>query len=101
MIMTLLLVHVKATGCVCCREIENCPNEEKQEMVEIYRDRYGFTDEDADCLVNITFKYREFFVQHMMVEELGLMANEGPSPIRRGIAQNLGHSTGAHCARVP
>ncbi|CDJ59224.1 integral membrane protein, putative [Eimeria maxima] len=65
-------------------EIENCPNEEKQEMVEIYRDRYGFTDEDADCLVNITFKYREFFVQHMMVEELGLMANEGPSPIRRG-----------------
>ncbi|CDJ27300.1 Vacuolar iron transporter, related [Eimeria mitis] len=64
-------------------EIENCPNEEKQEMVEIYRDRYGFTEEDADCLVNITFKYREFFVQHMMVEELGLMATEGPSPIRR------------------
>ncbi|CDI79778.1 integral membrane protein, putative [Eimeria acervulina] len=71
-------------------EIENCPNEEKQEMVEIYRDRYGFTDEDADCLVNITFKYREFFVQHMMVEELGLMVTEGPSPLRRGISTD-GH----------
>lgn len=58
-------------------------------MVEIYRDRYGFTDEDADCLVNITFKYREFFVQHMMVEELGLMVTEGPSPLRRGKASNL------------
>nr|AET50747.1 hypothetical protein [Eimeria tenella] len=65
-------------------EIENCPDEEKQEMIEIYRDRYGFTEEDADSLVNITFKYREFFVRHMMVEELGLMATEGPSPLRRG-----------------
>lgn len=65
-------------------EIENCPEEEKQEMVEIYRDRYGFSDEDAEALVGITFKYREFFVCHMMVEELGLMATEGPSPLRRG-----------------
>lgn len=66
-------------------EIENCPEEEKQEMVEIYRDRYGFSDEDAESLVGITFKYREFFVRHMMVEELGLMATEGPSPVKRGV----------------
>lgn len=79
-------VHTSDSAVItrCHREIENCPDEEKQEMIEIYRDRYGFTEEDADSLVNITFKYREFFVRHMMVEELGLMATEGPSPLRRG-----------------
>lgn len=66
-------------------EIENCPEEERQEMVEIYRDRYGFSDEDAESFVSISFKYREFFVHHMMVEELGLMATEGPTPVRRGV----------------
>ncbi|KAL8273836.1 hypothetical protein Esti_002159 [Eimeria stiedai] len=70
-------------------EIENCPDEEKQEMMEIYRDRYGFSDEDAESLVNISFKYREFFVRHMMVEELGLMATDGPSPLRRGLVMFL------------
>lgn len=55
-------------------------------MVEIYRERYGFTEADAEALVAITFKYREFFVHHMMVEELGLMApTEGSSPVKRGI----------------
>lgn len=72
-----------------CREIENCPEDEKLEMVEIYRDRYGFTDEDAESLVGITFKYKEFFVRHMMVEELGLMPTEGPSPIKRGMSFHL------------
>ncbi|OEH75906.1 integral membrane [Cyclospora cayetanensis] len=74
-------------------EIENCPDEEKQEMIEIYRDRYGFTEEDADSLVRISFKYREFFVRHMMVEELGLMPVEGPSPIRRGAVMFTAFST--------
>ncbi|KAL8425738.1 hypothetical protein Efla_003116 [Eimeria flavescens] len=81
-------------------EIENCPAEEKQEMVEIYRERYGFSDQDAEAFVNISFRYREFFVRHMMVEELGLMATEGPSPIRRGKQSSHSFCLPLSCAKT-
>eukprot|EP00920_Eleutheroschizon_duboscqi_P034100 GHVT01081781.1.p1 GENE.GHVT01081781.1~~GHVT01081781.1.p1 ORF type:complete len:238 (+),score=33.74 GHVT01081781.1:162-875(+) len=66
-------------------EVENCPEEEKKEMEDIYTGRYGFTDEDAKTMVNVTYKYPTFFINHMMVEELGLMISpDGPSPKNRG-----------------
>eukprot|EP00921_Rhytidocystis_pertsovi_P020300 GHVQ01032263.1.p1 GENE.GHVQ01032263.1~~GHVQ01032263.1.p1 ORF type:complete len:199 (+),score=26.97 GHVQ01032263.1:432-1028(+) len=71
-------------------EVENCPEEERTEMFDIYTGRYGFTDQDARDIVDITFKYKRFFIQHMMVEELGLMVGEdGPTPIRRGMVMFL------------
>ncbi|CBZ50849.1 putative integral membrane protein [Neospora caninum Liverpool] len=67
-------------------EVENCPEEEKREMVEIYTEKYGFSRADAQSMVDITFKYKKFFVQHMMVEELGLMYGfDEPTPIKRGL----------------
>lgn len=67
------------------REVENCPEEEKNEMVEIYTEKYGFSRADAQSMVDITFKYKQFFVQHMMVEELGLMYGyDEPTPMKRG-----------------
>ena len=45
---------------------------EKQEMVEIYMER-GLSEEDATTIINTMAKYKEFFVDHMMVMELGLM----------------------------
>ena len=41
-------------------------------MVEIYMER-GLSEEDATTIINTMAKYKEFFVDHMMVMELGLM----------------------------
>lgn len=38
--------------------MENFPEGEKQEMMEIYEHKYGFSPEDARTMVDITFKYK-------------------------------------------
>jgi len=70
-----------------CWELENCPAEEKMEMMMIYQQRHGFSKDDAESMVNISFKYPKFFISHMMVEELGLMLFQegGATPIKRGL----------------
>ncbi|KAF7456655.1 putative integral membrane protein [Cryptosporidium felis] len=58
-------------------EVENCPDEEIQEMYNLYQSKHGFSPEDAQKMVDLTFKYREFFISHMMFEELGLVCESG------------------------
>lgn len=53
------------------REMKTYPEGEKQEMVQIYKEK-GFTDEDAKTVIDIMAKYNEFFVDLMMVQELNL-----------------------------
>lgn len=68
-------------------EVENFPEGEKQEMMEIYEYKYKFTPEDARAMVDISFKYKDFCISHMMAEELGLLcSSDGPSPLQRGAA---------------
>ncbi len=38
-----------------------------KEMIQIYRKR-GFTEEEATNMINIMSKYKDFFVEHMMVQ---------------------------------
>lgn len=66
-------------------EVENYPEGEKCEMIEIYENKYNFTHEDAQTMVNIAFKYKDFYISHMMAEELGIIVDDqSPSPARRG-----------------
>jgi DNA damage-binding protein 1 len=39
-------------------------------MVELYTSK-GISEDDAEFVVNTLFKYKEFFIDHMMVVELG------------------------------
>jgi hypothetical protein len=53
-------------------------------MVEIYTHR-GISFEDASTIVGIMSKYKDFFVDVMMVEELGLkVLNSDDNPWRDG-----------------
>lgn len=52
-------------------ELENYPEGEKQEMVELYEGQ-GMDKEDAATIVNTFAKYPDKFVNLMMVDELGL-----------------------------
>lgn len=56
-------------------ETNNHLEGEKQEMIEIYMTK-GLSEEDATSIINTMAKYKDFFVDHMMVMELGLMPVE-------------------------
>jgi VIT1/CCC1 family predicted Fe2+/Mn2+ transporter len=66
-------------------ELDNYPEGEKREMEELYIKR-GMTAADAESVVGVMSKYKNFFLDVMMVEELGLMPpDENDSPAKNGL----------------
>lgn len=66
-------------------EMDNYPQGEKREMEELYVAR-GMTPQDAKDCIEIMARYPAFFVDVMMVEELGLMPpDDTDSPAMNGI----------------
>jgi VIT1/CCC1 family predicted Fe2+/Mn2+ transporter len=63
-------------------EVDHYPEGERNELREIYRAR-GYSEEDAEGLVEIQTRDRERWVDAMMVHELGLLADER-KPVRSG-----------------
>jgi hypothetical protein len=59
-------------------------------MIELYVSK-GFSEHEASTVINTMAKHPEFFVNHMMVEELGIMPpNAAVIPWRGGLARALG-----------
>jgi len=65
-------------------EVENYPDGEKQELVELYMEK-GIDQEDAKTMVNIISRNEKTWVDIMMVEELGIIESE-ESPINNAVA---------------
>eukprot|EP00051_Salpingoeca_urceolata_P016781 m.224981 g.224981 ORF g.224981 m.224981 type:complete len:283 (-) comp18780_c2_seq1:166-1014(-) len=66
-------------------ELENYPEGEHREMIELYQAK-GFTREDAETVIGIISKQKDFFIDHMMVQELGLMPPDlEESPVKQGV----------------
>mmetsp|Transcript_960 Transcript_960/g.2264 ORF Transcript_960/g.2264 Transcript_960/m.2264 type:complete len:301 (-) Transcript_960:654-1556(-) len=57
-------------------EFDNYPEGEKEEMMELYKMR-GMTESDAKLVIDLMADHRDFFVDVMMVEELGLQVPTG------------------------
>ena len=58
-------------------------------MVEIYI-KQGFSPEDAKTVIDIMSKHKDWFVDHMMVHELGLMPpDEDDNPAMTGLVTFL------------
>ncbi|HID40018.1 MAG TPA: hypothetical protein EYP36_10960 [Calditrichaeota bacterium] len=64
-------------------EVENHPEGEKQELVEIYTAK-GISDEEARTMVDIISKHEKAWIDIMMVEELGIMESD-ESPLRNAL----------------
>lgn len=65
-------------------EFDNYPEGEVKEMIDLYKER-GFSEEDASNVMHILKNNRKFFIDHMMVQELGLMPpGEDESPLKQG-----------------
>lgn len=56
-------------------EMENYPEGEIAEMIDIYREK-GMTQEDAELVITTMAKYKDFFVDIMMQQELELQVPE-------------------------
>lgn len=57
-------------------EVRASPQEEIKEMVCHYRQR-GILEEDAKAVAGVLSKYEDFWVEHMMAEELGIQLPRG------------------------
>lgn len=64
-------------------EVENYPEGEMKEMVEIYMDK-GITEKDAKQIVKILSKHKKAWVDVMMVEELGIVESD-ESPLKNSL----------------
>jgi len=49
---------------------------EMNEMIEIYKERGGMSQEDAELVIRTMAKYKDFFVDMMMTQELELQVPE-------------------------
>lgn len=66
-------------------EMNNNREGEIKEMVEIYESK-GISQEDALTILTTMAKYKDFFVDHMMVQELDLIpAEDEESPLKPSI----------------
>jgi VIT1/CCC1 family predicted Fe2+/Mn2+ transporter len=64
-------------------EVEHFPEGERAELFEIYRQR-GFTDDEAQQMVKIQSSEPERWVKAMMLDELGMLEDEG-NPLTNGL----------------
>jgi len=64
-------------------EVENYPEGEMKEMVEIYMDK-GIAEKDAKQMVEILSKHKKAWVDVMMVEELGIVESK-ESPLKNSL----------------
>ncbi len=71
-------------------EIENYPEGEKEEMIELYTEK-GLSKEDAGIVVEILSKNKKLWVDIMMVEELGIVESD-ESPLRNAVATFISFS---------
>mmetsp|Transcript_10760 Transcript_10760/g.17637 ORF Transcript_10760/g.17637 Transcript_10760/m.17637 type:complete len:284 (-) Transcript_10760:41-892(-) len=72
-----------------CWEFENYPEGEIEEMIELYEQR-GLPKDKASVVVNTMAKYKEFFIDIMMCEELQLkVPDERDDPYKDGFVTFL------------
>lgn len=66
-------------------ELEEAPEKELQEMLDIYKEK-GVKEEDAQQILSTMMKYKELYLDHMMVLELGLQSpDENENPAKNGL----------------
>jgi DNA damage-binding protein 1 len=61
-------------------EVQNYPQGEIAEMRQLYVEK-GLSREDADNVAKILSKYEDFWVEHMLLTEIGMLPPDDSSPL--------------------
>ncbi|CAE7583877.1 unnamed protein product [Symbiodinium microadriaticum] len=70
-------------------EVRSMPQSEVDEMICHYRKR-GLSDQDANAVAKILSQYEDFWVHHMMAEELGIQLPRGDAyAMQSGLATGM------------
>merc|ERR1719313_3283708 len=62
-------------------EVQNYPQGEIAEMRQLYIQN-GLSAEDADTVAKILSKYEDFWVEHMLLTEIGMLPPDDESPLK-------------------
>lgn len=82
------------------REIEEDPEEEKEELALFYQLK-GFTEEEAQLLANRLAERPEQFLSTMAHEELGLSEDSFPNPWVAAVSATISTAIGAFIPIIP
>ncbi|HXT83020.1 MAG TPA: VIT1/CCC1 transporter family protein [Verrucomicrobiae bacterium] len=81
-------------------EIENYPEREKEEIIEIYKSK-GFSGAELDMVVNKIISNKEVWLKTMLSEELGLNLEIIGSPIKGAIVMFISFLLGGILPIIP
>jgi DNA damage-binding protein 1 len=62
-------------------EVQNYPQGEIAEMRQLYMQN-GLSSEDADTVAKILSKYEDFWVEHMLLTEIGMLPPDDENPLK-------------------
>lgn len=81
-------------------EIETAPENERDEMRQIYRSK-GFSDDEVEIVVARVTANRELWLKAMMMEELGLIEERFDNPLKVGLLIGVSSFIGAFLPILP
>ncbi|MDE2060289.1 MAG: VIT1/CCC1 transporter family protein [candidate division NC10 bacterium] len=81
-------------------EIETAPENERDEMRQIYRSK-GFPDNEVEIVVARVTANRELWLKVMMMEELGLIEERFDNPLKIGLLIGASSFVGAFLPILP
>lgn len=81
-------------------EIETAPENEREEMRQIYRSK-GFSDDEIEIMVTRLTANRDLWLKAMMTEELGLIEERFDNPLRVGLLIGASSLVGAFLPIFP
>eukprot|EP01029_Cantina_marsupialis_P026266 TRINITY_DN7004_c0_g1_i1.p1 TRINITY_DN7004_c0_g1~~TRINITY_DN7004_c0_g1_i1.p1 ORF type:complete len:297 (-),score=94.52 TRINITY_DN7004_c0_g1_i1:576-1466(-) len=78
-------------------ELENYPEGERKEMIEVYENK-GLSNEEATTVIDIFMRHPDVFLTLMMKEELDMIPAEGANPAKNGLVTFISFMV---CGSVP
>lgn len=81
-------------------EIENEPEEEKQELRELYLEK-GLTENETDMVVKRVSSKKDAFLEDMLINELHIHRSNLQNPVKVGLVIGLSFLLGAFVPLVP
>jgi predicted membrane protein (TIGR00267 family) len=83
------------------REIEEVPDIEREEIRQLYQKKADFTEKELNLIVNRITSNKEYWLDSMMKEELGLFEERFENPLKLGLIMLTAFIVGGFIPLLP